>query len=119
MFAQGPEAATASVMTPNLKNPIAELKNDRLSREVYTIPDLWREWTVSLAVGLPSMNSTAAKALAGAPRKSASTTTRKVIIDEVRRCATTYGEAQAVARMDEERLAAKASLDKVSDAEGG
>ena len=28
----------------------------RLSREVYTIPDLWREWTVGLAVGLPSID---------------------------------------------------------------
>jgi hypothetical protein len=40
--------------------------------------------------------------------------TCKVIIDEVRRRAASYGEAQAVARMEEERLAAKASLDKVS-----
>jgi hypothetical protein len=40
--------------------------------------------------------------------------TRKVIIDEVRRCAASHGEAEAVARMEEERLVAKASLDKVS-----
>jgi hypothetical protein len=28
----------------------------RLSREVYTIPDLWRKWTVGLAVGLLSID---------------------------------------------------------------
>jgi hypothetical protein len=88
----------------------------RLSREVYTIPDLWREWTVSLAVGLPSIDKLDClwNSRWRSPKERQYYSTRKVIIDEVRRRATTYEEAQAVARMEEERLAAKVSLDKVS-----
>jgi len=88
----------------------------KLSREVYTIPDLWREWTVGLAVGLPSIDELDRRwnSRWRSPKERQYYSTRKVIIDEVRRRAATYGEAQAVARMEEERLVAKASLDKVS-----
>ena len=88
----------------------------RLSREVYTIPDLWREWTVGLAVGLPSVDHLDRRwnSRWRSPKERQYYSTRKVIIDEVRRRAAIYGEAQAVARMEEERLVAKASLDKVS-----
>jgi len=88
----------------------------RLSREVYTIPDLWREWTVGLAVGLPSIDDLDRRwgSRWRSPKERQYYSTRKVIIDEVRRRAASYGEAQAVARMEEERLVAKASLDRVS-----
>ena len=88
----------------------------RLSREVYTIPDLWREWTVGLAVGLPSIDELDRRwgSRWGSPKERQYYSTRKVIIDEVRRRAARYGGAQAVARMEEERLVAKASLDRVS-----
>jgi hypothetical protein len=83
---------------------------------VYTIPDLWRKWTVGLAVGLPSIDELGRlwNSRWHSPKERQYYSTRKVIIDEIRRRATTYGEAQAVARMEEERPAAKASLDKVS-----
>ena len=88
----------------------------RLSREVYTIPDLWREWTVGLVVGLPSIDQLDCcwTSRWGSPEERQYYSIRKVIIDEVHRRAAIYGEAQAVARMEEERLVAKASLDKVS-----
>jgi hypothetical protein len=88
----------------------------RLSREVYTIPDLWREWTAGLAVGLLSIDELDRRwgSRWGSPKERQYYSTRKVIIDEVRRRAASYGEAQAVARMEEERLVAKASLDRVS-----
>jgi hypothetical protein len=61
------------------------------------------------------MNSIAAGALRRrSPKERQYYSTGEVIIDEVRRRAASYGEAQAVAGMEEERLAAKASLDKVS-----
>jgi hypothetical protein len=87
----------------------------RLSREVYT-PDLWREWTAGLAVGLPSIDELDRRwgSRWGSPKERQYYSTRKVIIDEVRRRAASYGEAQAVATMEEERLVAKASLDRVS-----
>jgi hypothetical protein len=96
--------------------PPAPVPSYRLSREVCTIPDLWREWTVGLAVGLPSIDELDRRwgARWRSPKERQYYSTRKVIIDEVRRRAASYGEAQAVARMEEERLAAKASLDKIS-----
>ena len=83
---------------------------------MYTIPDLWREWTVGLAVGLPSIDELDRRwgTHWRSPKERQYYSMRKVIIDEVRRRAASYGEAQAVARMEEERLVAKASLDKVS-----
>ena len=88
----------------------------RLSREVYTIPDLWREWTVSLAVGPPSIDELDRRWRSRwcSPKERQYYSTRKVIIDEVRRRAASNGEAQAVTRMEEERLTAKTSLDRVS-----
>jgi hypothetical protein len=96
--------------------PPAPVPSYRLSREVCTIPDLWREWTVGLAAGLPSIDELDRHwgPRWRSPKERQYYSTRKVIIDEVRRRAGSYGGAQAVARMEEERLAAKASLDKVS-----
>jgi hypothetical protein len=87
----------------------------RLSREVYTIPDLWREWTAGLAVGLPSFDELNRRwgSRWGSPKERQYYSTRKVV-DEVQRRAASYGEAQAVATMEEERLGPKASLDRVS-----
>ena len=72
--------------------------------------------TVGLAFGLPSINGLDRRRNSRwcLPKERQYYSTRKAIIDEVRRRATTCGEAQAVARMEEERLVAKASLDKVS-----
>jgi hypothetical protein len=88
----------------------------RLSREVYTIPDLWREWTAGLAVDLPSIDELDRRwgSRWGSPKERQYYSTRKVIIDEVRKRAASYGKAQAVATMEEERLVAKAPLDRVS-----
>ena len=101
---------------PPLVSIESRVPSYRLSREVYSIPDLWREWTVRLAVGLPSIDELDRRwgTHWRSPKERQYYSTRKVIIDEVRRRAASYGEAQAVARMEEERLAAKASLDKVS-----
>src|SRR5271156_673915 len=58
-----------------------------LSREVYTIPDLWREWTAGLAVGLPSIDELDRRwgPRWRSPKERQHYSTRKVIIDEVRR----------------------------------
>jgi hypothetical protein len=71
--------------------------------------------TVGLAAGLPSIDDLDRRwgSRWGAPKERQYYSTRKVI-NEVRRRAASHGEAQAVARMEEERLVAKASLDRVS-----
>jgi hypothetical protein len=101
---------------PPLVSAESYVPSYRLSPEVYTIPDLWREWTVGLAVGLPSIDDLDHRWTSRwrSPKERQYNVKRKVIIDEVRRRAAIYGEAQAVARMEEERLVAKTSLDKVS-----
>jgi hypothetical protein len=91
----------------------------KLSREVQTIPDLWREWTVGLG-GLPSVDSLDAQF--GCRWRSATErqyySTRKVIVDEIRARGQGNREAEekAVQAMELERLASKASLDKVMKA---
>jgi hypothetical protein len=61
------------------------------------------------------MNSITVEALAGVPRKSASTTLHaRLLSTRSTGALLSTGEAQAVARMEEERLVTKASLDKVS-----
>ena len=89
----------------------------RLSQEVYTIPDLWLEWTVGLAVGLPSIDELDHRwgTRWRSPEERQYYSKRKVIVDEVWRRTASYGEAQAVTRMEEEQLVAKASLE---DAKG-
>jgi hypothetical protein len=104
--------------TPPVVSVESYVPSYRLSREVYTIPDLWLEWTVGLAVGLPSIDELDHRwgTRWRSPKERQYYSTRKVIIDEVRRRAASYGVAQAVARMEEEQLVAKASLE---DAKGG
>ena len=53
---------------------------------MYTIPDLWREWTVGLAVGLPSIDELDRRwgSRWRSPKERQYYSTRKVIIDEVR-----------------------------------
>ena len=119
-----PIAPSVSVSThaPPAPTPVEEPARVapayKLSREVRTIPDLWREWTVGLA-GLPSVEDLdrmyGARWRCGNERQYYST--RKVIIGEIKRragdAATDVQLKGVVAQMEEERLASKLSLDKV------
>ena len=87
--------------TPPVVSVESYVPSYRLSREVYTIPDLWLEWTVGLAVGHPSIDEFDHRwgTRWRSPKERQYSSIPKVIIDEVRRRAVSYGEAQAVARM--------------------
>lgn len=115
-------AISLSGPAPPVPTPLEELgrakPSYKLSREVRTIPDLWREWTVGLA-GLPAVEGL--DRLYGSQWRSGNErqyySMRKVIVKEVRRRAgqgaTDRREREVVAQMEEERLASNASLDKV------
>lgn len=93
----------------------------RLSRNVRTIPDLWKEWTIGLGC-LPSIHEL--DRLYGSRWRIGNEiqhySTRKRIIDEVKRRAGSSATAEdykaVVREMEEERAHSKASLDKVSKA---
>lgn len=93
----------------------------RLSRNVRTIPDLWKEWTIGLGC-LPSIDEL--DRLHGSRWRIGNEiqyySTRKRIIDEIKRragsSATEEDYKAAVRGMEEERAHSKASLDKVSKA---
>jgi hypothetical protein len=91
----------------------------KLSRSIVTIPGLWREWTVGLG-GLPSI--AALDSMYGsrwrAPSERQYYSMRKVIIDEIMaRVGNSLSDQEAIEvvieAMEQERVRAKASLDKV------
>jgi hypothetical protein len=91
----------------------------QLSRQVTTVPDLWREWTVGLG-GLPSV--AALDATYGSRWRLQSErqyySMRKVIIDEVIALAGNRLDDQdalvtAVEALEQQRMREKASLDKL------
>lgn len=91
----------------------------RLSRQVATVPDLWREWTVGLG-GLPAI--AALDATYGSRWRAQSErqyySMRKVIIDEIIALAGNSLEDQeavaaAVEALERQRVQGKASLDKL------
>jgi hypothetical protein len=90
----------------------------RLSRQVATVPDLWREWTVGLG-GLPSV--AALDAAYGSRWRAQSErqyySMRKVIIDEIVAIAGSPedldGIAAAVETLEQRRVRGRASLDKL------
>ena len=103
------------------KTLVGDVPSYKLSRDVYTVPELWREWTVGLQ-GLPSVDEL--NRLFEARWRPASErqyySSRKVIVDEIRRRATGAIGATMEARlvtvveeMEEQRKATGASLDKV------
>ena len=93
----------------------------RLSRDVRTIPDLWKEWTIGLG-SLPPIDEL--DRLYGSRWRTGNEiqyySTRKRIVDEIKRragnSATTEDYKTVVRGMEEERTHSKASLDKVSKA---
>ena len=131
--APGPGPASAVPMAPPLTlagpaplapSPIAALAaasqapSYKLSREVRDIPSLWKEWTVGFA-GLPSVDEldrTWGSAWR-APSERQYYSTRRTIIDEIRRRAGDSEDYAGVVRgIKAERKASKASLDKVCKA---
>jgi Transcriptional activator of glycolytic enzymes len=96
----------------------ASVPSYKLSRQVRTVTDLWKEWTVGLA-GQPSVerldNDYGSSWRTGAERQYYSS--RKVIVDEVRRRAgpragdTAYKKVAETMEKDRDR--AKISLDKM------
>ena len=91
----------------------------KLSRDVVTIPGLWREWTVGLG-GLPSV--AALDSMYGsrwrAPSERQYYSMQKVIIDEIMaRVRQSLSDPEAIEvvieAMEQERVRTKASLDKV------
>jgi hypothetical protein len=97
---------------------VASVPSYRLSRQVVTIPDLWREWTIGLG-GLPSV--AALDAAYGSrwrpPAERQYYSMRKVIIDEIiARVGNSLGDQEAmkatVEAMELERIKGRASLDK-------
>jgi hypothetical protein len=90
----------------------------RLSRQVVTIPDLWREWTVGLG-GLPSVAAldSAYGSRWRSPSERQYYSMRKVIIDEIMaRVGNSLDDQEAievaVEAIELERVRGKASLDK-------
>jgi len=90
----GVSRGTAAARSP-MVSAESYVPSYRLSREVYTIPDLWREWTVGLVVGLPSIDQLDCcwTSRWGSPEERQYYSIPKVIIDEVHRRAAIYGEA--------------------------
>jgi hypothetical protein len=96
---------------------MAYVPSYKLSRQVMTIPDLWKEWTVGLG-GLPSVASL--DAVYGSHWRLRSErqyySMRKVIIDEIATRAGGILNKEAleavVEEMEKERISRKASLDK-------
>ncbi len=89
----------------------------KLSRDVYTIPDLWKMWTEGLG-GMPSVQELDAQwghrwRQNAAERQHYSM--RKRLIDEIKaRAARNGGNYKAVVQdMERKRVIAKASIDKV------
>lgn len=91
----------------------------KLSRQVVTVPDLWREWTEGLG-GHPSIASL--DAAYGnrwrSPSERQYYSMRKVIIDEIMAMAGNNLEDQeaviaAVEALEQQRVNSKASLDKL------
>jgi hypothetical protein len=114
----GGEAPLSFPLAPVERLAAGPVPTYRLSRDVGTVSHLWREWTVGLA-GLPSVDSLdenfGSRWRTGSERQYYST--RKVIVDEIRRRAGTHtGPACAAAAeiLEAERRLAKASLDKMS-----
>lgn len=114
----GPLPPSATVMQQQQHTAVAFVPSYKLSRQVDTIPGLWREWTVGLG-GLPSV--TELDATYGSrwrlPSERQYYSMRKVLIDEIVARAGGINNAAAleaaVAGMEEERLRGRASLDKV------
>lgn len=116
----GPPPAVATAMEQQQQQHAAAafVPSYKLSRQVNTIPDLWREWTVGLG-SLPSVREL--DAAYGSRWRSSSErqyySMRKVLIDEIVARAGGIEDAAAleaaVASMEEERLRARFSLDKV------
>lgn len=98
----------------------------RMSQTIQTIPDLWREWTAGLQ-GQPSIEKL--DELYGSDWRSGPDAAaerqfysrRKTLISEIKRLAAVEGSSRGdsyetvVARLEEERIQAKASLSKVID----
>jgi hypothetical protein len=89
----------------------------KLSRQIYTIPDLWRMWTVGLG-GMASVEELDARWGSGWRQSSAERqyySMRKVLIDEIKaRTAEAGGDWFGVVEdMERKRVLAKASIDKV------
>jgi hypothetical protein len=111
-------AAPLPPLLPALERQEPPAPSYRLSRQVRTVPDLWREWTVGLG-GLPSV--AALDAAYGSRWRSPSErqyySMRKVIIDEVIALAGSRLEDQeaiavAVEALERRRVQGQASLDK-------
>ena len=116
----GPLSAAVAVAAaaPGQQEPV-HAPSYRLSRQVVTVPDLWREWTVGLG-GLPSVATL--DATYGSSWRSPSErqyySMRKVIIDEILALAGNRLDDQeailaAIEALEQQRIREKASLDKL------
>ena len=109
-------ATSSSSEIPTMPVPIY-----RLLRDVRTILDLWKEWTIGLG-SLPPIDEL--NRLHGSYWRTGNKiqyySTQKRIVDEIKRCAgnfaTTENYETVVKRMEEERTYSKVLLDKVSKA---
>lgn len=121
-----PAPPFGTIAPPLTSSPSAELVTKpapfyRLSRDVRTIPDLWKEWTIGLGC-LPPIDEL--DRLYGSRWRTGNEiqyySTRKRIVDEIKMragsSATTEDYKTVVRGMEEERAHSKASLDKVSKA---
>lgn len=105
----------------------AEKPQYRMSRTVQTIPELWREWTVGLQgqLSIEKLDELYSSDWRSGPDAAAERqfySRRKTLINEIRRLAAVEDPSRGdpyeivVARLEEERRQAKASLNKVIDA---
>lgn len=111
-----------SPLNLNIGQPLSidlvQVPSYKLSRQVTTVPDLWREWTLGLA-GLPAV--AALDAAYGSRWRSPSErqyySMRKVVIDEIIIIAgspsNTDGVAAAIEALEQQRVQGKSSLDKL------
>ena len=119
-----PTPTTLGAPLPLAASSLEQLSSEgptyKLSREVRTIPDLWREWTVGLG-GSPSVGELDRTRGTSwrAPKERQYYSMRKVIIDEVwRRAGGVGADGEAclavVDAMEAERQTGRTSLDKIA-----
>src|SRR5947207_5733763 len=122
VFSPHPQPISSSGLVPLVPSPIERLVQTvlayKLSRTIYTIPDLWREWTKGLA-GQPSVEALDAcwgsRWWTGAEPQFYSR--RKVIIDEIKRLAGENEDYETIVdELEQQRLRSGASLSKVINA---
>jgi hypothetical protein len=105
--------AHSTLPPPTFPSARTQVETYSMNREATTILDLWREWTVGVLPGKPSIEQLNEKygSKWRVGKEANFYSTRKVLIDEIKRRAGPGGDCEAVvALLEEERRARKSSI---------